>query len=106
VALGAGVLPVVGNAAYPAQLLYCSVETTGGLARFIVYDTFAAMGRAVPIWGGSDTLIEHAFNRLADRVVHWLAKPLPGLAAKDAGDRKPELSPVASETVRPADPTS
>ncbi len=75
VALGFGLLPVVGNAAYPAQLLQGSTERSGDLARFILYDTLAAAGRTVPIWGGADSLIEHACNRLGDVAVRWLTSP-------------------------------
>jgi len=69
VALGVGLLPVVGNAAYPAQLVACSHERNGGLARFILDDVLARMGRKVPIWGGRDSLVEHRFNRLGE----WFA---------------------------------
>ncbi len=72
VALITGLLPIVGNAAYPAQLLYGSTERNGDLARFILYDTLAAVGRSVPIWGGADSLTEHFCNRLGDVAVHWL----------------------------------
>ncbi len=75
-ALGVGLLPVVGNAAYPAQLLYCSTEETDSLARFILYDTLATIGRSVPVWGGADSLIEHGCNRLGDLAVRWLGKPI------------------------------
>jgi hypothetical protein len=63
IALGVGVLPVVGNVACPAQLLCCSVHDRDELARFILSDTIARVGRAVPIWGGADTLTEHRFHR-------------------------------------------
>ena len=69
VALGTGLLPVVGNLAYPTQILYSSTEEEDDLARFILYDGCARLGRHVPIWGGADTLTEHVFNRLPDRVV-------------------------------------
>ncbi len=72
VALGVGLLPVVGNTAFPAQLLASSTEANGELARFILYDALAASGRAVPIWGGADSLTEHYCNRLGDVAVRWL----------------------------------
>ncbi len=75
VALGFGLLPVAGNAAYPAQLLYGSTERSGELARFILYDTLAAAGRSVPIWGGADSLLEHWCCRLGDVAVRWLSTP-------------------------------
>ncbi len=82
IALGVGLLPVVGNAAYPIQLLHDGTEKSGDLARFIVYDILASAGRAVPIWGGADSLIEHWANRLGDVVVHWLGKSeLPAIPA-------------------------
>ncbi len=63
-ALGIGVLPIVGNAAYPAQLIYHGTKRDCSIARFILNDTFARIGQHVPIWGGRDTLTEHWFNRL------------------------------------------
>ena len=42
------------------------------LARFILYDVLASIGRAVPIWGGADSLTEHWANRLGDVVVRLL----------------------------------
>jgi hypothetical protein len=74
VALVVGVLPVVGNMAYPLQLVYSSTENTGALARFIVYDLAARIGRAVPIWGGADSRVEHFFNRWCDSVVRWMMR--------------------------------
>lgn len=70
VALGVGLLPVVGNLAYPVQLLYSSTEDRDDLARFLLYDGCARLGRHIPIWGGADTLTEHVFNHLPDRLVN------------------------------------
>ena len=69
VALGSGLLPVVGNAAYPFQILYSSTEEKGTLARFIIYDTFTRLGEKLPIWGGKDTLTEHFFNHIPDLII-------------------------------------
>jgi len=66
IALGLGTLPVAGNIAYPAELVACSVGNAQVLARFILYDVFASMGRAIPVWGGADSLTEHRMNRLPD----------------------------------------
>ena len=46
-AFGVSFLPALGNAAYPAELVYCSTEESGEVARFTLYDTLAAFGRAV-----------------------------------------------------------
>ena len=67
IALFAGLLPVVGNLAFPFQIVYSSAGRDHQLARFIIYDTFSRFGRKLPIWGGPDTLTEHVFNRLPDR---------------------------------------
>ncbi len=64
VALLVGMAPVIGNAAYPAQLTYSGARRGARLPRFILHDCCATMGRAVPIWGGKDTLFEHWFSRL------------------------------------------
>jgi hypothetical protein len=67
VALGCGLLPVVGNLAYLVQILYSSTEDEDLLARFLLYDACTRLGRHVPIWGGADTHTEHVFNHLPDR---------------------------------------
>lgn len=68
IALFVGVLPIVGNFAYPLQLLYSSTREQDSLARFILYDHFGRLGRKLPVWGGPDTQTEHIFNRLPDRL--------------------------------------
>lgn len=50
------------------QLLASSTAERDALARFILYDAFTRLVRNVPIWGGSDSLTEHVFNRLPDRL--------------------------------------
>jgi hypothetical protein len=74
VALGTGVLPVVGNLAYPAQIVYSSTVEQDLLAQFLLYDSCTVLGRRLPIWGGRDTLTEHAFNHLPDLVVRRLQR--------------------------------
>lgn len=64
VALGVGLFPVVGNFAYPMQIIYSSTEKD--VAHFILYDGGARVGCLLPIWGGKDTRTEHFFNRLPD----------------------------------------
>ena len=68
-------LPVVGNFAYPLQLLYSSRIEEDDLARFILYDGCARIGEKLPIWGGRDTLTEHLLNRLPDRLVKLRKSP-------------------------------
>jgi hypothetical protein len=46
----------------------------GSLTRFIVYDQAARIGRAVPIWGGADSRVEHFFNRWRDNLVRWMMR--------------------------------
>jgi hypothetical protein len=75
VALVVGALPVVGNAAYPAQFLYHSQQHGLSLSRFILYDLFATIGRKIPIWGGADTLTEHWFNARVDLLVRPWVRP-------------------------------
>jgi hypothetical protein len=70
-ALGVGMLPMVGNAAYPLQLLAATKSRDGRVARFLVHDTLAGVGRRFPIWGGRDSLLEHRFNAVA----WWLTRP-------------------------------
>jgi len=79
VALGVGLFPVVGNAAYPLQIVYSGIGKGHFLAQFIVYDLFTAIGQKFPIWGGPDTLTEHVFNHLPD----WI---LPKLDRTDTAE--------------------
>ena len=74
IALGVGVLPVVGNAAYPAQILWTSGSRDHDVARFILVDIITALGRRMPVWGGPDTMTEHWFNRLSGWPLRWLSR--------------------------------
>lgn len=69
IALGVGTVPIVGNLAYPLQIVYSGAGEKDVLAQFLLYDGCSAIGRKLPIWGGRDTLAEHAFNHLPDRIV-------------------------------------
>ncbi len=71
-ALLVGIVPVVGNFAFPIQFLRSSRKEEDDLARFLLYDGFARIGASVPIWGGEDTLTEHRANRLVDQIVRKL----------------------------------
>ena len=90
IALGLGTLPVVGNTAYPAELVACSIGSARVLARFILYDVFASMGRAIPVWGGADTLTEHRMNRLPDKLGDWWASRR-GSAQRGASHAPPDM---------------
>ncbi len=67
-ALVAGGVPVLGNLAYPLQIISSGSAKRGAVARFILHDTFSRLGQLFPIWGGPDTLTEHLFNRCPDLV--------------------------------------
>lgn len=73
-ALGVGLLPVVGNLAYPAQMVYSSSGKEEKLAQFMMDDGFARVGRHLPIWGGEDTWTEHKLNRLPQRFSRFFNK--------------------------------
>jgi hypothetical protein len=89
VALAVGVIPVIGIAAFPLQLVRSAGADKRGLARFIVCDTFATIGRAVPVWGGRDSLVEHWFNRVGRSLVTGgirgplRSRPLASVAVRD-----------------------
>lgn len=70
VALAAGFLPVLGNAAFPMQIISSGSERDGKLAQFIVYDTLSRLALMTPIWGGPDTRIEFFFNGFGN----WIAR--------------------------------
>ena len=67
-ALFVGTLPMVGNLAFPLQVVYSSGKQGGLVARFILFDSFARFGKMFPIWGGEDTLPEHLLNRVPERL--------------------------------------
>jgi hypothetical protein len=72
VAFVLGLVPMlIGNIAYPCQMLYSASGKRGKVAKFIVYDTFTRLGDKFPIWGNEDTLTEHFFNYLADKLVRF-----------------------------------
>lgn len=68
-ALWIGLIPVIGNLAFPLQIVRSGREDEDTIARFILYDGCSVIGRRLPIWGGMDTLTEHWFNRLPNHVV-------------------------------------
>jgi hypothetical protein len=68
VALGVGVLPVVGTAAFPLQIAWSGAEGSSRVAAFLLHDAAAALGRSIPVWGGADTATEHRLNDL----VRWI----------------------------------
>jgi len=94
VALVVGLLPMVGNLAYPAQLLWAAGHDHR-LARFLIYDGFASLGRRLPVWGGTDTFTEHFFNRLPDRVLHLMPRRRSHRAAADTTPVAPAVERAA-----------
>jgi hypothetical protein len=76
-ALAVGTLPVLGNAAFPAQLVYWSTDPEHRLPQFLLYDCCAGFGRGVPIWGGRDSLLECWSNRLPDLFLQRRRTPSP-----------------------------
>ncbi len=69
IALGVGALPVLGNLAYPMQIVYSGAGRDDLLAQFLLYDGCSLIGAKLPIWGGRDTLTEHVLNHLPDRLL-------------------------------------
>ena len=64
-----GTLPVVGNLAYPLELVYRSSRKQDKLAKFIIYSLSARMGSNIPIWGGKDSGIEHFMVKIVSRFI-------------------------------------
>jgi len=73
-ALGLGAMPMGGNAAFPLQLLWSSGPTGRALGRFIVVDLCTSFGTRLPIWGGPDTLSEHAANRAGWHLIETIRR--------------------------------
>jgi len=66
IAFFAGMVPVIGNASFPLQLVYESRDKGSSVAKFILYDVFTRLGEAIPVWGGEGTLSEHRLNHVGD----------------------------------------
>jgi len=64
-ALWVGLLPMVGNFAFPVQIVRSALDGEQLAARFLLTDAVTHVGGHLPIWGGADTLTEHVFNRLS-----------------------------------------
>ena len=69
IALLVGLIPTVGNAAYPIQMIYSASSGSKELAEFLTYDIASMIGENIPIWGGRDTRTEHFFNHVPDIIV-------------------------------------
>jgi hypothetical protein len=69
IALVVGLVPLLGSLAYPAQMLWSAEQDKDDVAQFILYDAITSLGGKIPLVGGSDTRTEHAFNRLAARLL-------------------------------------
>ena len=75
IALVVGFFPIIGNLAFPIQMMYSVRGKDEDLARFMIDDGFARMGRLLPVWGGEDTWTEHVFNRIPGNFRrYWLQK--------------------------------
>jgi len=70
IALGVGVLPVLGTLAYPAQIAWAGHGGKNLPAQFLLYDGLTLIGRRLPIWGGRNSLTEQLSNHMVDRIVH------------------------------------
>ena len=68
VALMVGIFPMVGNLAYPLEILYQSAGKGNLLGKFMTCAFGAKIGSKIPIWGGKDTEIEHFFNRIGHKI--------------------------------------
>ena len=69
IALGVGFMPIIGNLAFPLQLLYVGSVNNTPIAKFLIYDYTALIGSIMPVWGCQDSFLEHWTNHLGDIVV-------------------------------------
>ncbi len=69
IALFVGTFPVIGNLAYPLELVYRSSKKHNNLAKFIIYCLSANIGSKIPIWGGKDSGVEHFMVKTASRLI-------------------------------------
>ncbi|MBI2134135.1 hypothetical protein HYU11_05650 [Candidatus Woesearchaeota archaeon] len=63
-ALALSGIHIIGNLAYPIQILRSGNEDEKKLAEFLIYDFFTTIGRRIPVYGGGST--EHHFNRIPE----------------------------------------
>lgn len=86
VALLVGLFPIVGNGAYPAQIIVTSAKhgKDESVAQFLIYDISTSIGAKIPIWGGRDTQTEHFFNRLPDLLLARRRSEIPASVASEA----------------------
>ncbi|MFT6707618.1 MAG: hypothetical protein ACJATF_002464 [Flavobacteriales bacterium] len=68
-ALALGIIPIVGNIAYPAEFAYQTTGDRNQLAKYIAYALTTKIGGKIPIWGGQDSEIEHFFNRICHKLL-------------------------------------
>lgn len=76
IALGVGMVPTLGNTAYPVQMMYSGSSVDKDIGKIMLYDLFSTIGKSFPIWGGRDTLTEHFFNHFPDLIIRN-RQPLP-----------------------------
>lgn len=69
IALIVGLIPTIGNVAYPVQMIYAANSKSKELAKFLTYSITTRIGERIPIWGGKDTRTEHFFNHIPDIIV-------------------------------------
>ncbi len=63
VALVVGTLPVIGNFAYPMEILYRGTGKENMMGKFITCSLSSKIGAKIPVWGGRDSELEHFFGR-------------------------------------------
>ena len=90
IAFFVGLLPAIGNLAFPLQLLYAGAVKEVAVAKFLVYDLLTLLGSAAPVWGGQDSYVEHWFNHLGDVLV----KARPALTAPQQPSAAPLRQPA------------
>lgn len=80
IALIVSPIPVLGNVAFPLQMLI-----NGGrhqlIASFLIYDAFSTAGIHFPIWGGPDTRTEHSSIAFCRLLTFTRPKPQKALPA-------------------------
>lgn len=69
IALVLGIMPIIGNLAYPAEFAYQTTGNRNQLAKYIAYAFTTKIGGKIPIWGGQDSEIEHFFNRICHKLL-------------------------------------
>lgn len=69
-----GILPTIGNFAYPLQMTISAGKGNQELPMFLIIRESTKIGEKLPILGGKDTLTEHYFNHFGYKIGRYFGR--------------------------------